>query len=235
MLWSVGWDRHAGPDIHAVYVEGLRHALARMQPCVERFLYVSSTGVYGPSPGEGESTPGEPSAAEEPTEVKEGTPRNPVRPGGQAHLEAEELLAGHALGERCVVLRLAGIYGPDRLPRSKDLLEGKAIPLPAAGPMNLIHVEDAAAAVLAAEARAPLPRSYNVCDGTPVARGDYLAELARLLGAPPPVFDRDNPEPSTSRRGGGGKRVSNARILAELALELAYPSYREGLRASVER
>ena len=107
---------------------------------------------------------------------------------------------------------------------------------------NLIHVDDAATVVLAAERRAPLPRTYLVADGHPVSRREYLSSLAELLGLPPLQF-ADSGEASSTRndaiptgdknRRGGDKRVSNRRMLAELGVELAYPTYRQGLPHAV--
>ena len=103
--------------------------------------------------------------------------------------------------------------------------------------VNLIHVDDAATVVLAAERRAQPPRTYLVSDGQPIPRREYLSCLAELAGLAAPRFreptaaDAAAPPP----RRGGPKRVGNARMLAELGVVLAYPSYREGLAASVGR
>jgi nucleoside-diphosphate-sugar epimerase len=94
-------------------------------------------------------------------------------------------------------------------------------------------VEDAARAVLATEANAQPPRTYLVSDGHPVERRDYFTEIARQAGLPPPVFRDPLPGETVGRRG-GDKRVSNARMLAELPMEFAYPTYREGLATAVE-
>ncbi len=73
--------------------------------------------------------------------------------------------------------------------RGKEaLVAGEAIAAPSTGWLNLIHVEDAARIVLAAEAHARPPRLYTVSDGRPPQRGEYYEELARLLQAPPPKF-----------------------------------------------
>ena len=98
--------------------------------------------------------------------------------------------------------------------------------------MNLIHVEDAAAAVLAAEAHAQPPRTYLISDGHPIEHREYFAELARQFGLPQPSF-RDPLPGEVGGRRGGDKRVSNARMLAELQVKLAYPTFREGLAAFV--
>ena len=131
-----------------------------------------------------------------------------------------------------IVLRLAGIYGPGRLPRGAELVSGEPLPIAAGEHANLIHVEDAAAAVLAGEAHAQPPRTYLISDGHPVERRAYLAELARQRGLPAPSFRDPLPGEAVGRRG-GDKRVSNARMRAELPFKLAYPTYREGLAAAI--
>ena len=148
-------------------------------------------------------------------------------------LAAEQELAAHTLGTSSIVLRLAGIYGPGRLPRREEILAGTPIRALPDGFLNLIHVDDAAFAVLAAETAGQPARTYLVSDGHPVKRSDYHAELSRLLSAPPPVFDRPDDLDERQERSAGSKRISNARMLAELNVPLGYPSYREGLAAAL--
>jgi nucleoside-diphosphate-sugar epimerase len=128
---------------------------------------------------------------------------------------------------------MAGIYGPGRIPRCKQLQAGQPIAAPCDGYLNLVHVDDAARVVLAAEARASGAAVYCVADGQPVLRGEYYEQLARLIHAPPPVFA---PPPAGSpalERAGSSKRVSNRRLLAQFDFRFQYPSYREGLAAIV--
>ena len=106
--------------------------------------------------------------------------------------------------------------------------------MPAEGCLNLIHVDDAASVVLAAERQAPLPRLYVVSDGHPVERRIYYQELARLLYAPPPRFVAAAARQPSRRRARRATSASTiARMRDELAVHLAYPSYREGLAAIV--
>jgi nucleoside-diphosphate-sugar epimerase len=219
LLWAVGFDRSAGRTIDEVYVAGLRNVL-EMLPGVERVIYVSSTGVYGDAAGDW---------------VDEQTPCRPTRPGGIACLRAEELLAADRLGYRSIVLRMAGIYGPGRVPRSEAIQSGEPIAAPADGYLNLIHVDDAAQVVLSAERDPPLPRTYVVSDGHPVERREYYRELARLLGAPEPQFITPDANTPAAERAAADKRVSNRRMLEELSVTLRYPSYREGLVQIVGR
>lgn len=220
VLFAVGYDRGSSRTIQDVYAGGIARALISTPLGIERFLYISSTGVYGNVAGQ---------------EVDEDTPCQPTRDGGKASLAAEEALAASPFGSRAVVVRLAGIYGPGRIPRAADLLAGKPIDAPARGWMNLIHVEDAARIVLLAEERAAVPRTYVVSDGQPVVRAEYYAELARLLGAPPPQFVDPPVGSPAGQRAASDKRVNPRRMFEELRPSLLYSSYREGLSAIVSQ
>lgn len=219
VLFAVGYDRAGGQSIHHVYVCGLGRALAALPDSVERFLDISSTGVYGHVAG---------------SEVDEASPCQPTREGGRACLAAEDLLRASRFADRAIILRLAGIYGPGRIPRSQHLLAGLPIDAPAAGWLNLIHVDDAARIVVLAAERAQPPRLYVVSDGQPAQRGDYYRELARLLDAPPPRFVEPSPDSPAAQRAASDKRVNPRRLFAEVAPTLQYPSYREGLAAIVK-
>ncbi len=218
VLYAVGYDRASGASIQEVYVNGLQHVLDALPVETGKLIYISSTGVYGQSQGEW---------------VDEQSATEPTRDGGAACLAAERLLAGHRWGPKSVVLRMAGIYGPGRIPTSEPIRRGEPIEAPEHGFLNLIQVDDAAQIVLAAEARAPGGSLYTVSDGQPVERRDYYAEIARLLSAPAPQFV---PVPANSpvrSRSESNKRVSVAKLQAELGVALAYPSYREALTAIV--
>jgi nucleoside-diphosphate-sugar epimerase len=114
------------------------------------------------------------------------------------------------------------------------LLAGLPIEAPSEGYLNLIHVDDAASVVIAAEKHAPLPSLYCVSDGHPVVRREYFRELATLLGAPEPTFRPPPAGSPATERASASKRISNRRMLAELGVELQHPSYREGLAAIVQ-
>jgi len=226
LLYAVGYDRSAGLAMDQVYVEGLRHVLAAIHPEIGRVIYISSTGVYGQVAGE---------------TIDEESPTEPTREGGRVCLAAEQALLASPFGARSVILRLAGIYGPGRVPNRADLLAQKPLPFDPASALNLVHVEDAATVVLAAEKSATTPRTYVVSDGHPVARGDYYAELARLWNTSMPTFATPGePDPTRGatiaapRRGGADKRVDPTRMRRELAPVFQYPDYRAGLRGIAE-
>ena len=143
VLYAVGFDRTGGQTIGDVFVEGLRNVLSQLPAPRGRLIYISSTGTYGQDDGQW---------------VDEESPCHPVREGGKACLDAENLLLQEDPGfDRCR-LRLAGIYGPGRIPRREELQAGKVISASPEGWLNLIHVDDAARVVIASADADSLPR-----------------------------------------------------------------------------
>jgi nucleoside-diphosphate-sugar epimerase len=219
VLFSIGFDQSSGKSIAEVYAGGVRNVLAALPAPVKRFIYISTTGVYGPAGGEW---------------VDESTPADPRREGGRASLAAEQALAAHPIGKCGVILRLAGLYGPGRIPYLDKLRAGEPIPVPGSGWLNLVHVDDAADSVIAADLVNPFgecPRVYCVSDGAPVPRAEYYSEVARQIGAPPPQFIDPDPSWPRAARAESNRRVCNDRLLAELRVTLTYPDYRAGLAA----
>ena len=218
VLFAVGYDRSVPVgerrSIEEIYAGGLANVLDALSDETRRIIHISSTGVYGSADGEA---------------VDEDSPCSPEREGGRACLVAEEVLAQHHLGSRGIVLRLAGIYGPERVPRLKELRAGKPFEVSPDGMLNLIHVDDAAQVVLAAEKRATPPRTYCVSDGNACLRRDWFREVARLASLPEPKFAEPSGQDLTSRAS-SSKRVLNDRMIKELGVDLKYPNYREGLK-----
>ena len=209
VVFAVGLARRSGATMFDLHVAGLRAVLDALPGSTGRVIYASSTGVYAQNAGEW---------------VDETSVCEPVREGGMACLSGERLLIAHARGRNALVLRLAGLYGPGRVPRSADVTAGRPIAGSPDAYLNLIHVEDAARAVVAAAALGTVAdRTYVVSDGHPPTRAKYLRLLATRLGAAPPVFAGGS---------GLGKRVRNDRAVHELGLRLQYLSYREGLAGS---
>jgi nucleoside-diphosphate-sugar epimerase len=222
VLFAVGFDRTGNQSIHEVYANGVKNVLAALPADTKRFIYISTTGVYGPADGGW---------------VDEVTPTDPRRDGGRASLAAEQIIAAHRFAERSVVLRLAGIYGRGRVPFLRELRAGEPIAAPASGWLNLIHVEDAATVVVAAAETtlsAAGPQIYCVSDGQPVERGEFYSEVARQIGGAPPQFVEPDPNSPRAARAEANRRVNNSRMLADLRVQLAYPDYRVGLPAAVE-
>ena len=232
VLVAVSYDRNSRLGRYPSQVGGLRNLL-NVLPTDVRLCYISTTGVYHQTDGRW---------------VDETSPTHPNRLGGRVHLQAEGLL--HALRPAAPwsVLRLAGIYGPDRVPRAADVVAGRPIASPEMGYLNLIHVRDAARAVLAAWQKMADPpqyvsigmqsRLYVVADNAPVVRGDFYREIARQCGAPPPRFVAPAADAPVRMRSESNKRVWNRKLRRELLPGLDFPDYRCGLadvlRAPIE-
>ena len=186
--------------------------------------YFSTVGVYGDSAG---------AWVDEDTEARPGSER------GQRRLDAERawLSLGEDSRKAAVMFRLPGIYGPGRS-TIDDVKAGTARRLIKPGQVfNRIHVDDIASAVQASMGRSTTNRIYNVTDDLPSPPQDVVAYAAQLLGAPiPPDIEFATAAVSAMGRSfySESKRVSNARMKRELGVTLAYPSYREGLRAIVD-
>lgn len=219
VVYAVGYDRDSGKSRREIYVDGLANVLNEIAPRVGRFLYISSTSVYGQSGGEW---------------VDESSPCEPARSNGQVCLEAEHLVRGafpaaQDPGQRgATVLRLSGLYGPGRLLRRiASLRAAEVLPGHPESYLNLIHVDDAVQSVLACEDRGRPGAIYLVSDDRPIRRREYYGTLASLVGAPPPRFaENDQPE-GTARS--LNKRCANGRIREELGVSLRFPTIESGL------
>jgi len=215
VLYAVGMDRSSGRSFRDVYVEGLRNVLDAL-PLPQRFIYISSTSVYGQTDGE---------------QVDETSPTEPREANGKVVLEAEQLLRTRL--SSAIILRFAGIYGPGRIMRRAAIEKGEPLVGDAGKWLNLIHVDDGAKAVLAAETCGQVGGTYLVADDEPVRRSEFYTHMAELLHAPPARFEPVPPGSPPSPRDGGNRRAVNRRLRAELGVVLDFPSYRMGLSRTV--
>jgi len=190
-----------------------------------RILYVGTTGIYGDCHGDW---------------VDESRPANPSVDRARRRWDAESRLrewAGKTSGQ-LVVLRVAGIYGPGRLPLDR-LRRGLAMVGEDEAPWtNRIHVDDLATVCVAAMDRAPGGAVYNVSDGHPGNMADYFNRVADLAGLPRPPVVRLADAGGTLSEGllsylRESRRLDNRRMLRELGVTLRYPRLEEGLPASV--
>ncbi|MBL9124136.1 MAG: SDR family oxidoreductase [Planctomycetaceae bacterium] len=216
VLYAVGFDRTADKPKRDVYVAGLANVLDALSPRVARLIYISSTSVYGQQAGEW---------------VDEQSSCEPATEDGRICLAAEQILATHPLGDRGCILRLAGLYGPGRVPRREALAAGAPLAARPDSYLNLIHVDDAASAAIATAGQPTPAALYLVTDGEPVLRREYYRELARRWQLPEPRFADAAAGTPAAGRGATNKRISNRRLLTDLKLDLKYPSYRAGLAA----
>ena len=210
VLYAVGLDRSSGYSMRDVYVQGLTNVLEHL-PTPEKFLHISSTSVYAQTDGQ---------------EVEESAETAPTEANGQVVLAAEQVL--HSTIPTAMILRFAGIYGPDRWLRRKTIESGEAFVSDRDKWLNLIHVDDGARIVLAAEEHYQPGEVLNVSDDLPVKRADFYGFMAELLKAE--LRMTSPPENET----GPNRRISNHKMYEKLGVKLQYPTYAEGLTASQE-
>jgi nucleoside-diphosphate-sugar epimerase len=198
----------------------MQGALTARRGAIQWAGYLSTTAVYGDTGG---------------AWVDETAPLAPSTARGHARVAAEA--AWSALGLPLHIFRLAGIYGPGRGPFQK-VRDGQARRVIKPGQVfGRIHVDDIATVLEASLARPRPGAAYNVCDDLPAPPEDVIAEAATLLGLPiPPAVDFADAEMTPMARSfyAECKRTSNRLLHDELGVALAYPSYREGLRALLD-
>jgi nucleoside-diphosphate-sugar epimerase len=188
-------------------------------------VYLSSLGVYGDYAG---------------AVVTEESECRPHSVRSRARLQAEHDWArfAEASGSTLTILRLAGIYGPQRNTLT-HLKNGAARRIAKPGQVfNRIHVGDIAQAIGAAF-ESKQAGIFNVADDEPSPPGDPIVFAARLLGvATPPEIPFEQARLTMSPMALSFyeecRRADNTRMKSALGVGLLYPSYREGLQALFE-
>jgi nucleoside-diphosphate-sugar epimerase len=190
-------------------------------------VYGSTTGVYGDADG---------------AWLDETALLNARTPRALRRVDAEQAvrLFGRQAGTAATVLRIPGIYAPDRAggtPRERLLKNLPVLRVEDDVYTNHIHADDLARAVHAALWRGRPQRVVNAVDDTQLKMGDYYDLAARLYGLPPPP--RVSREEAAARLPaatlsfmGESRRLSNGRLKNELRLRLRYPTVHAGLLAA---
>ena len=170
--------------------------------------------------------------------VAPGTPR------AQRRVNAETAVRhlGRA-GVRASVLRIPGIYAPDREGGTPEARLRRGTPVLVAEDdvfTNHIHADDLARACVAAMWKGRPQRTYNVSDATHLKMGDYFDLAADLYGLPrPPRVPRTAAQEQLSLMllsfMSESRRLDNQRMVRELGLRLRYPSVAEGLSGQPQR
>jgi nucleoside-diphosphate-sugar epimerase len=221
---TIASTRGGGPDDYRqVYLQGTRNLidwLAASPP--KKFVYTSSTGVYGQDDG---------------SMVKETSPTEPAAETAKVLVETEQLLLTAARERRfpVVILRVAGIYGPDRGHLFRQYLRSEAV-IPGKGEwlLNMIHRADVVGAIFAALKSGRPGEVYNAVDDEPVTQLAFFRWLSETLGRDLPPFGPVEME-MRRKRGLTNKKVSNRRIRMELGYGFQYPTFRQGYTAEIRR
>jgi nucleoside-diphosphate-sugar epimerase len=190
-------------------------------------VYGSTSGVYGDCEGEW---------------VDESRTVNPITPRAQRRVDAE--LRVRHLGRlrssavRVSVLRIPGIYAPDReggTPRDRLLRGTPVLAREDDVFTNHIHADDLARACQLALWRGKPQRTYNVNDDSQMLMGDYFDMAAGLYDlAKPPRISRAQAQTELPAMQlsfmSESRRMVNKRMKRELRLQLRYAQVEDGLR-----
>ncbi len=189
----------------------------------QRFIYISTSGVYGDCNG---------------ALIDETCPINPRTELSVRRANAEIQVRNWGLRNRVRVsiLRVPGIYAADRLPLAR-LRENTPMLLPDEDCYtNCIHADDLVHIIFAALRHAKPGRIYHACDDSRLKMGEYFDLIADRIGIPrPPRVARAkaNEHISVSMLSyiEESRQLMNIRIKNELHVNLRYPTVTEGITA----
>ena len=232
-------QRLAGLAQHVVYlappasegwtdprVRALTTALRRRGDAPRTAVYASTSGVYGDCQGEW---------------VSETRPLAPHTARAHRRVQAEYAMRfwARSSGVRASILRIPGIYAPDReggTPRAR--LEKSTPVLQAQDDVytNHIHADDLARACWRALWLGKPLRVYNVSDQSGLKMGDYFDLAADVYGLPRPprvsrASARDQLPVMLLSFMEESRRLDATRMDKELRLRLRYPTVHSGLKA----
>jgi len=220
---TVSSSRGGVEEYRHVYLNGTRHLIEWLAGSPPRkFVYTSSTSVYGQDKGQ---------------VVKEESPTEPVSATSRVLVETEKLLLDAWQQKKfpAVIVRVAGIYGPERghlflqYLRDEARISGKGERL-----INMIHRDDLVNALIIALTSGRSGEIYNAVDDEPVTQLYFLRWLSETLGKWMPAYASEA-EAAPRKRGITNKKVSNRKLKMELGWQLKYPTFRQGYTAEIDR
>ncbi len=190
-----------------------------------RVVLISTTGVYGNCDGKW---------------VDEAWPLNPQTDRALRRFMVEKYCTSWAErhGVSLAILRVAGIYGPGRVPTER-LRQGFVLPnCQSGGFSNRIHVDDLAA-ICATGLAGDATGAFNVSDGHPLRYRDYFDLVAEVWDLPKVEVDDEsvsrNPiSPTMQSYLRESRKIVNRKLLESFSIELQYPHPRQGLIACRE-
>ena len=208
--------------LHDPCLTNLFTALTKYPP--KHFIYFSSSGVYGDYHGQN---------------VDETSPLNNQSARGILRIAAEQQCSEYCNTNNIplTILRVAGIYGPDRIPIKKAYAQQPIIIRQEAPCVNLIYVEDLAY-IAAHLAKNPSSQQiYNVCDGEDYVMGDsqrYLSELLKLPAAKEISLAafKANASPMLLEFATQSKQLNNKKLIQALPNDFTFTSLRDGIKKS---
>jgi 2-alkyl-3-oxoalkanoate reductase len=158
--------------------------------------------------------------------------------GAVAALSELERQVTEAEGIEGLILRYGWLYGPGTYfdrdgSQTEDALKRRApIVGKGTGTFSFLHVDDAAAATVAAVERGA-PGTYNVVDDEPAPMREWLPVFAEAVGAKKPLrvpvwLARLIAGPAAASTATQLRGASNAKAKRELAWQPSHPNWRQG-------
>ncbi len=188
----------------------------------KKLVYTGSTSVYGQTDG---------------SPVKESSPCEPAGETSRVLVETEKVLLEAARQKKlpAVVLRVAGIYGPERGHLFLQYLRNEAkIAGQGERIINMIHRDDLTGVIIAALKNGRAGEVYNAVDDEPVAQIHFFRWLSETLGKWMPPFVGAEAD-AGRKRGLTNKKVQNRKLKMELGYQFKYPNFRKGYTAEIQR
>lgn len=205
--------------------ERLQRFLSLLEPAPTRFVYISTTGVYGDCQG---------------AVVSEDAAVAANNGMARARVRAESVLSNAArnAGYALVILRAPGIYGPGRLPLERLEEGGAFLTEEDASPGNRIHVDDLASCCIAALGEDAPAGIYNVGDGDNRSATWFAHEVARQAALPEPrLISRAQAEqefsPARLAFLSSSRIVDTRKMREVLGVTPRYSNPEDGIRASL--
>jgi nucleoside-diphosphate-sugar epimerase len=213
------------PSAKTATDDRLEKLLQLLQPLPRRFVYISTTGVYGDHAG---------------NLVTEESLLKPKSNRALLRIAAERALSawGDEHGVDVIILRVPGIYGPGRLGIERIRERMAVIQESDANPGNRIHVDDLAACCIAALAEEAPAGIYNVGDGDFRSPTWFTNEVARQseLTPPPTITWADAQKEFSEMRLSflrESRRIDTRKMREVLGVIPRYSSPQDGIRASL--
>ncbi len=219
VLYTVAPSDKADNDVR------LEKLLQLLQPAPHRFVYISTTGVYGDHAG---------------NMVTEDTPPQPKTARATRRVAAETTLRawGNEYSANIVILRVPGIYGPGRI-NVERIGEGMVLIQESdANPGNRIHADDLAMCCIAALSDEAPTGIYNVGDGDYRSPTWFSTEVARQceLTAPQTISWTDAQREFSELRLSflsESRRIDTRKMREVLGVIPRYADPTDGIRASL--
>lgn len=202
----------------------MRHFLAAIDKHVpEKFILISTTGVYGNCDG---------------AWIDETWPLNPTADRAHRRADAEQQVQQFCQQHSIplVILRVAGIYGPGKIPVER-IKSGEPIVNQQDSPFtNRIHVADLVTVCERALLSQTITGIYNVTDGHPGTMYEYFTGVAARLKLPaPPAISLQQAKQQLSAGMlsymAESRRIDNAKLLKDFGIELQFPDLERGLES----